>query len=99
MLMCLGLVACAVAPKGRKELLDFLADGMTRREEVLAKLGPPSARFEDSRILAYRLASDDGGYLLATSSGSWAGTDFNLMLVFDRDDVLQRHSLIQIRVP
>lgn len=96
---CLGIAGCATAPKGRKDLIDFLDDGITRREDVLAKLGAPSARFEDSRILAYRLARGEGGYLLATTSGTWADTDVNLMLVFDRDGVLQRHSLVQIRAP
>jgi hypothetical protein len=96
---CLGIAGCAAAPKGRKDLIDFLDDGVTRREEVLAKLGAPSARFEDSRILAYRLASDDGGYLLAATSGSWVDTEFNLMLIFDRDGVLQRHSLVRIHAP
>lgn len=96
---CLGIAGCAAAPKGRKDLIDFLDDGVTRREEVLAKLGPPSARFEDLRILAYRLASDDGGYLLAASSGSWADTEFNLMLIFDRDGLLQRHALVRIHAP
>ncbi len=95
----LGIAGCAAAPKGRKDLLDFLADGATRRDEVLARLGPPSARFEDSRVLAYRLASDEGGYRLAASSGSWAGTDYNLMLVFDGDGVLKRHALVRIPAP
>ena len=49
--------------------------------------------------MAYRLASDDGGYLLAASSGSWADTEFNLMLIFDRDGVLQRHALVRIHAP
>lgn len=96
---CLGIAGCAAAPKGRKDLIDFLNDGVTRREEVLAKLGAPSARFEDSRILAFRLASDEGGYLLAATSGSWAETEFNLMLIFDRDGVLQRHALVRIHAP
>jgi hypothetical protein len=48
-----GLAGCATAPKGRKDLLDFLADGVTRRDEVLARLGPTSARFEvSSRVIA-----------------------------------------------
>ena len=97
--LCLGIASCSAVPVGRQDLLDFLVDGATRRQEVLARLGPPSAHFESSRILAYRLASSDGGYLLAASGGSWAGTHFNLMLVFDPDGVLQRHSLVQIRAP
>jgi len=99
LILCLGIAGCAAAPKGRKDLIDFLDDGVTRRDEVLARLGPPSARFEDSRILAYRLARDEGGYLLAASSGTWADTDVNLMLVFDGDGVLQRHALVRIHAP
>lgn len=81
LVVCVGIAGCAGMPKGHKDLLDFIVDRVTRREEVLAKLGTPSARFEDSRILAYRLARGEGGYLLAASSGTRADTDGNLMLV------------------
>jgi hypothetical protein len=99
LVLLLGVVACAAPPRGRKDLLDFLTDGVTRREEVLATLGPPSARFEDSRILAYRLTKGDGGYLISAIGGTWTDIDVNLMLAFDRDGVLKRHSLVQIRAP
>src|SRR3972149_3560063 len=51
------LTGCATAPplKGRADLLDFLTDGKTTREEVALKLGQPSGKFERENIVTYRL--------------------------------------------
>lgn len=49
---------------GQRDLLDFLEDGRTTREDALLALGDPSASYETGRILTYRLARDDGGYFL-----------------------------------
>jgi hypothetical protein len=97
-LTCVVLVACA-APIGRKDLLDFLEDGVSRREDIRLKLGEPSAEYEDSRVLAYRLRKDDAGYVLVGRRDSWYGIQYNLMLAFDGDGVLRRHSLVEIRSP
>jgi hypothetical protein len=45
---CLAVVACTttVPTKGRKDLLSFLSDGVTRRDDVRVKLREPSAEFE-----------------------------------------------------
>ena len=80
-------------------MLAFIADGATRREEVYLKLGEPSSAYEGSRILAYRLSKDEGGYILVGRRDAWWGVQYNLMLVFDADGVLRRHSLVQIRSP
>ena len=56
LLLALALAGCATPPlKGRANLLDFLVDGQTTREQTLHALGEPSARFEAERILTYRL--------------------------------------------
>lgn len=39
----------------KQTLLSFLEDGKTTKEEVLLRLGIPSAQFEGERILTYRL--------------------------------------------
>lgn len=97
--ICLFLVACATTPVGNKNLLDFLNDGVTRREDVHLKLGEPSAQYESSRILAYRLAKDEGGYVLVGRRDDWHGVRYNLILVFDADGVLRRHSVVEVRAP
>ncbi len=74
-MVCLLLAACASAPEGHKDVLDFLNDGVTRREDVLLKLGAPTAQYEDSRILAYRLGKDGG--VTSSRPDAWIGTTFN----------------------
>jgi hypothetical protein len=95
------LTGCASQPLGRSDLLAFLADGATPREDVLLKLGEPSASYEGSRILAYRLKKDEGGYILLAHGGPkrWYGVGYNLMLAFDSAGILRRHTIVEIRRP
>jgi len=84
--------------------LSFLRDGKTPKAEALSRLGNPSAQFEGNRILTYRLDSRykvvvpdytvlaDGGRL-----SGWEGAQYSLVLVFDSDKILQRHSLVRVR--
>ena len=71
------LTGCATTEslRGRSDLLDFLADGRTTREEVLLKLGQPSAQFQHENILTYRLniESKNHGYYVV---GRGAPTEF-----------------------
>lgn len=83
---------------GHKDLLDFLNDGTTRTEEVYKKLGQPTGRYEDSRILTYRLGKDEGGYFLV-GTRNWIEAQYSLVLVFDADGILRRRSLIQVTSP
>lgn len=100
MVAAVMLVACADAPPlGRQDLLDFLQDGLTRREEVRIRLGEPSSHYEGERILAFRLGTDRGGYVLVKPGSNWSGVGYNLMLAFDTEGVLRRHSLVEIGSP
>jgi hypothetical protein len=106
--LILGLIlaGCATpAPlKGRPDLLNFLEDGKTTREEVLTTLGQPSGRFESERILTYQLGYEPkhNGYYVAerhpASSGwpVWTASQFSLVLVFDDGGVLQKRSLVKV---
>ena len=93
------LTACVNAPVGRQDLLDFLQEGVTHREEVRMRLGEPSSQYESDRILAFRLAKDSGGYVLVKPGNTWSGVGYNLMLAFDDDGVLRRHTLVEVRAP
>jgi len=56
LILTLTLVGCVTGPsKGRADLLNFLADNQTTKEEVILNLGQPSGRFESEKILTYRL--------------------------------------------
>lgn len=90
-----AFAACADVPTGRADLLDFLDDGVTQRDEVRLRLGEPSATYEGETILAFRLRKDRQGYLLVRPSDAWQGVRYNLMLAFDAGGVLRRHALVE----
>jgi hypothetical protein len=86
----------------KSDLLSFLQDEVTKREEVLLKLGIPSAQIEGDRILMYQLKTDkDGswhlvapGWNATTGLRVWGQGTMSLVLVFGEDGVLRRHSLV-----
>ena len=78
---------------------DFLNHGPVARALIIDTLGPPYATFEDGRVLAYRVSKKDAGYVPAPLTDRWAGTDFDLILVFDAAGQLQQHNLVDIHPP
>lgn len=92
------LSACASTPPiGKHDLLDFLQDGRTTKEEVFLRLAEPSATFEDGRIFTYRLNEDEGGYTIkGAKSKGWSGK-YSLVLSFDEGGILRRHSLVRVQ--
>lgn len=93
------LAACASAPVGRQDLLSFLQDGQTSRQEVYLALGEPSGVFEGGRILAFRLGQDKGGYFLLQKGPGFQGVNYSLVLVFDDTGQLARHAFVEVRRP
>lgn len=101
-----SLVGCATAPplKGRADLLDFLADGKTTREEAALKLGQPSGKFERENIFTYRLGFEpkNKGYYVVEREvqpagwPAWMRAKYSLVLVFDEAGVLRKHSLVEV---
>jgi hypothetical protein len=90
--------------KGRADLLAFLADGRTTKDQVWLNLGPPSARFECDRILTYRLRYEpkNKGYQVverSTQPTGWPRWDlvkYSLVLVFDEQGLLVKHALVEV---
>ena len=96
------LPACATntnMPGGDPQLLEFLRDGATTREEVLLKLGQPSATLESEKVLTYRIGGEARqGYVVEIPlQGSWQGVTHSLVLIFDANGMLQKHSLVSVR--
>jgi hypothetical protein len=89
----------------KTELLGFIRDGITTREEVVLKLGIPSAQFEGEKILTYQLRVDQAGKwrLVApqinatTGLREWREETCSLVLVFGADGVLRKHSLVEAK--
>jgi len=108
------VASCATAPHiqptdpqllFKTELLGFIQDGITTREEVVLNLGIPSAQFEGEKILTYQLRVDQAGnwHLVtpqinkATGFREWREKTCSLVLVFDGDGVLRKHSLVEAK--
>lgn len=85
--------------------LAFVRDGVTSREQALLQLGLPTGQFEGERIMTWRLCyngetlfpiaaerpPDDPRYTM------WRVPAYNLVLVFDARNLVQRHSFIEVR--
>lgn len=111
--VCLLLVLLAgcwtmASRQASKTSLDFLEDGKTTKEMVVSKLGPPTGTFEGDRIISYRLEKTKEGYFVAelraraSTQGIPAGLSgsegqYSLVLVFDENHVLQKHSLVRVK--
>jgi hypothetical protein len=95
------VAACATpGPKGRADLLEFLNDGRTTRDETYLKLGPPAREFEQGRIVSWHLARDESGYIpIHAAARGWYGVRYELVVVFGADNVVQRHSMVEMRAP
>ncbi len=79
----------------QQEWLQSVEDGKTTRDEILLKLGEPSAQFEGGRILTYRMeVSEDErfGKKLVKVKGD---SEFTLILPFDGKNTLKKHNLLQ----
>lgn|GEM_PF-2231848 len=90
---CLG--GCVTARKVDSSTMSkyegFIRDGTTTKQEVLDRLGPARSGYESGRILIYHVYLQDDGRL--TLNGK--GTCHACVLVFDADNVLERHSLVK----
>lgn len=99
-LLALGLSGCSTPiPGATPELLSFLQTGQTTREQVLLKLGQPSAAFEQERILTYRIGEDprQGRYVVSPKAAlPWQQVRYSLVLVFDAQGRLEKQSLVTV---
>ena len=89
-----------VSKEVERDLLPFLENGETHRVEVLSNLGNPSYEHEGDRVISYRMALDAFGTLAVVGRQGkfgWKDAQFNLVLAFDENQVLQEHVLIQMK--
>ena len=97
---CTPYKANRLGPAAAQALLPFLEGGKLRRDEVLARLGAPSFESRKDRIVAYRMASDGGGSLTVVpryGTFGWKRAQYNLVLAFDEEEILETFSLIQMK--
>lgn len=71
----------------------FIVDGKTTKEEIQDRLGIAQSVYENERILVYYFVlNEDGRMVLRDVRGD---TCYACVLVFTRDNVLERHSFIK----
>jgi hypothetical protein len=89
-----------VSKEAERDLLPFLGDGEIRKAEVVGILGRPSYEHEADRVVSYRMARDTFGALAVVGRQGrfgWRDAQFNLVLAFDEDEILQEHVLLQLK--
>jgi hypothetical protein len=109
LLLLMAGCASSFSRQANKTLLDFLEDGKTTKEEVVfSRLGAPYSTFEGERIISYRLGKITEGYFvlghiieakMQKDPTLYIGISgiFSLVLIFDENNVLQKHALVQIQ--
>ena len=113
--MCLCLFFCSIfqgcapgitnQPELLRGELDFLQVGKTTEQEVIAKLGEPTNRYEGGKVLTYRLHEDTRHRFHPPSNETSTPEEpfslkpelFYLVLVFDENKILERNALLQSR--
>ncbi len=91
------LSACETArvidPATLREHEGFIADGKTRKKEVLDRFGPARSSYENGAILVYHVHLDGQGRIGLRRDERLRCDAY--VLVFDAHDVLERHSLVK----
>jgi hypothetical protein len=111
-LIILLLLGCAetrlqtVDDETLQQQLALLEDSKTTKEDILLKFGIPSCQFEGEKILSYRLRYNQKDSRFEVISrevdrrdprfAEWMWTEYNLVLVFDEKNILQKHSVLRI---
>lgn len=91
------VVGCASYPPGNPELIAFLRDGVTTREDVYLQLSEPSGIYENGRIMTYQLDRSEKGYVLMRRREAAWTAKYSLVLAFDDKGILRRHSVLSVR--
>lgn len=96
-LLCSLLSACGstverITDPKELGLVGFLQTGPVARQEVEGRLGDPAYTFEGGRIVIYVLRRNRGQF--DTESGHL--TSYRLVLVYGRDDTIERWSLVDV---
>ena len=99
-LLLTGCEATEVAAAGNPKMFEFLQDGITTRAEVDLKLGRPSLSLGQGKILTYRVGgySNRNYYLVKQETEpKWQRVHYSLVLVFDENQLLQKHSMVDVQ--
>lgn len=101
-LLIFGLTLVATAPVGCASVQrlepsqvsrfeGFIRDGRTTQQEVWDRLGSESSTYENGSVLIYHVYLKEDGRMGMGGEGPCHA----LVLVFDKDGVLERHGLVK----
>ena len=102
-IVALLIVSCShhivkINEKEGNKLLPFIQDGITIKQEVLSRLGNPIESYEGGRIIIYFVVEQSGSQLevlnYEKNNYSKVVAIYQLVLVFDPNNVLEKHSLV-----
>jgi hypothetical protein len=107
-LLPMACVADAVVAVPTDEVaarLPILATSSPTREELLLRLGPPSASYEDDAVLAWRVVERDRELrptaqrmtLEPGAAVSWEVADFSVVVAFAPSGRVRRYALVPVR--
>ena len=85
------MTARKVDPSIASKYEGFIHDGKTTKKEILERLGPAQSVYENDGILIYHVYLQDDGRMKLEGGG----TCHACVLVFDKNNVLERHSLVK----
>jgi hypothetical protein len=74
-----------------KKYEGFIQNRKTTKKQVQDRLGPPTSSYESGRIWIYHVFIDENGGM----NRQGRGFCYACVLVFDNEDVLERHSLVK----
>lgn len=94
--------------RSKRTHLEFLEDGKATKEMVLVALGPPFSMLEGEKIFSYWLGETKEGYVVLDRAAIAAPPEvpiwrreiegkFSLVLIFDENGVLRKHSLVSVK--
>jgi len=90
-----NIMACmsvkSVDPPTLSKYEGFIKDGKTTKQEIQDRLGSAESVYESGRILIYHVYLQDDGHVKLKGPGTCHAS----VLVFNKDDVLERHSLVK----
>ncbi len=96
-----------VENQANSDFMPFIRDGVTERQEIVTRLGEAFSTYEGDRIVTYWVQQERDDSFRVVPMRNLPSSDLggitaeiglhNLVLVFDSNDVLERHSFVLIR--
>jgi hypothetical protein len=77
----------AIVPQLVGDRFGYLQDGKTNRQEIINRLGNPHHIYENGRIAIYSWLDE----------GSGDYVEYDIVLIFNENDILERHSFVRVR--